>query len=280
MATVTEEDGLRAALKGRQQVMAIDPGSAAVLDSTLQGEHYFDAYCGFDPADPIVVRTPRGPLVLIARADEMLHNEANLNMEQARRHLDKGEFTAASEAATVAIGRDPTYWMAYTFRAHAYASMGMHELALEDFDRAVSLRQTDEDLLYSRGVELVTLGRNKEAMEDFDRVLSIDPDYVAAYFQRTAMFLDREHWAEAVEDLSRVLEIEEENRDALIWRAACYVQQRRYYLAIEDLDRAVELDPLDAQAYRYRAMALTELGEHVRADQDRRRAVELDPDLD
>lgn len=280
MATVTEEDGQRAALKGREQVMAIDPGSAFVLDSSLLGTHYFEAYCGFDPSDPIVIRTPRGPIVLIARADDMLHHEANLHMESARKLIDRGEYTAAVDAATVAIGRDPTYWMAYTFRAHSYLNINEHELALADFDRAISLRQTDEDLYYSRGTVLAAMGRHREAIEDFGQCLAIDPKYKDAYVQRAAANFERERVAEAIDDLTKVIELDEKDREALLWRAGAYVQQRRYYLAIEDLDRAIELDPNDAQGYFYRSLALKEIGEFTRAEQDYRRAVELDPALD
>jgi tetratricopeptide (TPR) repeat protein len=280
MATVTEEDGLRAALKGREQVMAIDPGSACVLDSSLLGMHYFDAYCGFDPSDPIVIRTPRGPIVLIARADDMLHHEANLHMESARKLIDRGEYTAAVDAATVAIGRDPTYWMAYTFRAHSYLNMNEQELSLADFDRAISLRPTDEELYYSRGMVLAALGRHREAIDDFGQCLSIDPKYKDAYVQRAAAYFERERLSEGIDDLSQVLELDENDRDALMWRAGAYVQQRRYYLAIDDLDRAIEMNPENAQAYFYRSLALKEIGEFTRAEQDYRRAVELDPALD
>lgn len=279
MATVTEEDGLRAALKGREQVMAIDPGSATVLDSSLLGTHYFDAYCGFDPSGPIVIRTPRGPVVLIARADDMLHHEANLHMETARKLMDKGEYTEAVDAASAAIGRDPTYWMAYTFRAHSYLNMNMPEPALADFDRAVSLRQTDEDLYFSRGIVLASMGRTREAIEDFTQCLAIDPEYTEAYLQRAAAFFEKDRIPEAIDDLSKLIEADQNNRDALIWRAGGYVQQKRFYLAIEDLDRAIEIDPEEGQAYFYRSVALKEIGEYEKAEQDYRRAVELDPTL-
>lgn len=279
MATVSEEEGLRAVLKGREQVMAIDPGSASVLDSSLAGTHHFEAYCGFDPSDPIVIRTPRGPIVLIARADDMLHHEANLHMEEARKLIDRGEYTAAVDACTVAIGRDPTYWMAYSFRAHSYANMGMNEPALDDFDRAISLRQTDEDLYYARGLLLAAMGRHREAIEDFSECLNIDPEYGEgdAYLQRAGAYFMRERMPEAIDDLTRVLEHDGNNREALLWRAGAYVQQRRFYLAIEDLDKAIELAPDDAQGYFYRSLAFKEIGECARAEQDYRRAVELDP---
>ena len=52
---------------------------------------------------------------------------------------------------------------------------GQYEDALNSFQKAISLKQNDQDLWNMMGIALRSLGRYNEAIECFNKSLEIDP---------------------------------------------------------------------------------------------------------
>ena len=52
---------------------------------------------------------------------------------------------------------------------------GEYHIAINSFDKAISLNQNDPDLWNLKGIALRSLGRYNEAIECFNRSLEIDP---------------------------------------------------------------------------------------------------------
>ena len=82
------------------------------------------------------------------------------------------------------------------------------------------------------------LAEHELAVDDFSRAIELDPDYADAYFSRGVLY-----WREvrnayrAIRDLTRVLELAPHRAEALFNRAMAHQMRGDHELAIADLER-------------------------------------------
>jgi len=82
------------------------------------------------------------------------------------------------------------------------------------------------------------LAEHELAVDDFSRALELDPEYADAYFSRGVLY-----WREvrnayrAIRDLTRVLELAPRRAEALFNRAMAHQMRGDHELAIADLER-------------------------------------------
>jgi tetratricopeptide (TPR) repeat protein len=131
----------------------------------------------------------------------------------------------------------------YQARAAGFSQYSQFDLALGDFDRAVSLSPTSPNALYNRAVALERKGDFDQAIRDLNEALRLEPDHPLANYERGFVFL----------------------------------MQKDYSRAIPDFDQALRTAPENAKAWRGRAQAYRAKGELAKADADQQRAAELDP---
>jgi tetratricopeptide (TPR) repeat protein len=121
--------------------------------------------------------------------------------------LKREEEQLAALAEIMAL--DPTYWLAYSSRAHHYKMKEKYELALEDYNRVIELRPGDWYALRSRSDVLFALGKHVEALEDASRAIECCEtpfnkvsmlSYRARHFSRLGQF-ERQ-----IQDLEQALE--------------------------------------------------------------------------
>jgi tetratricopeptide (TPR) repeat protein len=74
--------------------------------------------------------------------------------------------------------------VAYNNRGLAYSETGQHELAIQDFNQAISIFPSYAIAYSNRGLARENIGQMKEAIADFDQALKLNPDYAAAYNNR------------------------------------------------------------------------------------------------
>jgi tetratricopeptide (TPR) repeat protein len=82
------------------------------------------------------------------------------------------------------------------------------------------------------------LAEHELAVDDFSRAIELDPDYAEAYFSRGVLY-----WREvrnayrAIRDMTRVLELAPHRAEALFNRAMAHQMRGDHELAIADLER-------------------------------------------
>jgi tetratricopeptide (TPR) repeat protein len=86
--------------------------------------------------------------------------------------------------------------------------MGRHEMALADFDRAVTLSPRYTWAIAHRGATRLHLGHYQEALADFDRALDIEPAYTAVLACRARAYRHTGRLDEARADLERALQLD------------------------------------------------------------------------
>ena len=71
--------------------------------------------------------------------------------------------------------------MSYFNRGDTYDKLGQYQLAIEDFNKAISLKPDYANAYYNRGIAYVKLGQYQLAIEDYNKAISLKPDYANAY---------------------------------------------------------------------------------------------------
>ena len=102
---------------------------------------------------------------------------------------------------TVAIQLKSDFHEAYGGRAFSYYKSDDADLAMRDYNAAVSLY---EDHLYYNGRGVIYFERKefKEALKDFDKVIEIYPSYSYAYLNRALVCMAFNQSAEAHQNLN------------------------------------------------------------------------------
>jgi tetratricopeptide (TPR) repeat protein len=162
-------------------------------------------------------------------------------------------------------------------RGVIYARLGQPDLAIADFNRAVTLFPEYAAAYNNRGAFLVSLGAFDEAIKDFDRALVLAPGYVAALNNRAAAHAKLKRNMRAIADYTRAIRLAPGLAEPLAGRAQIYLVLNRPYAAMRDLDRALQNNARFALGYRARAQARTALEMYSEAAQDLSRAITFDP---
>jgi tetratricopeptide (TPR) repeat protein len=100
---------------------------------------------------------------------------ANRLNDEAVELMNQGKFEAAMTKLDEALEIDPNHFLATYHRALCRAERHMWDGSLQDFDRAVYLKQTEPRAHFNRGKLLWTLGRFGEARSSLQRATELDP---------------------------------------------------------------------------------------------------------
>lgn len=107
----------------------------------------------------------------------------------------------------LAISKDPYYGRAYYTKGSAYYNLGKHDLAIENFTKAIELDPAMVEAYDSRGWVYYTVNNHEAAVKDFTRAIEINPKYKKAYSSRAAAYLKMNRNEEACADLQRVCDM-------------------------------------------------------------------------
>ena len=163
--------------------------------------------------------------------------------------LKKKDHTTASSAFDRAVVEDPTNGKTWYYRAVNRMVVGDNQGALNDLDRALTLKPADVHALLRRAEVNRTLGKPERANSDLHRVLGLNADGPAA-----------EH---ALLELGR-----------LAMEADDLPTARQHY------DQLVAMAPYSAMAWCNRGIVHNALLDDEKAIADLEKASELDPTLD
>jgi tetratricopeptide (TPR) repeat protein len=103
----------------------------------------------------------------------------------------------------------------------------------------------------NRGIVRSYLNDLVGALEDYDKALSIKPDFAEAFANRGSVFIRMERYDDALVALNKALALELKKPERVYYnRAIVYEKQGMMRQAYEDLRKAVEIAPLWHQPKR------------------------------
>jgi tetratricopeptide (TPR) repeat protein len=119
-----------------------------------------------------------------------------------------GQFAEAETYWSQLIEYLPTEAALWSNRGNVRVSQNKLEVALEDYNQAVTLAPDQPDPYLNRGAALEGLGRWKEAIADYSQVLALNPEDAAAYNNRGNAQAGLGHWDAALADYQTAAELD------------------------------------------------------------------------
>ena len=99
----------------------------------------------------------------------------------------------------------------YVSLGHLHSSLAKHDLALQEFQKALAINPRDADAIRGIAGAYERMGRVQDAEESYKKAIALKPDYWDGY-NSLANFYDRQsRYAEAVNQYRRVIELTPDN---------------------------------------------------------------------
>ncbi|MBX7198045.1 MAG: tetratricopeptide repeat protein [Rhodospirillaceae bacterium] len=159
--------------------------------------------------------------------------------------------------AIIESGYEPADGLSRAFsnRGAAFRRQGDLVHAMDDYDQAVHLSDTNSRALHNRAVLYGEQQRYDLALADLDRAIALDPDYANAWNARCWTKVLMGDLSEAVGDCTQSLKLHAADAVTLASRALAYLKLKQPDQAIADYDAALKLTPQSASSLFGRGVA-------------------------
>jgi len=203
-------------------------------------------------------------LPLLARAQRLDPNRADILLYLAERYEDAGFFSGAAASYEAYLKLKPHDATARRERGFAYCRFGRSKAALPDLDWYAKQQPKDALGLFELGL-CQSLDDPEHGLQNINAALALKPDLTMAR-QVRGMVLSREgKWPEAIPDLKFVIAREPKNSRALLELGRSYLELGRTSEALELLRRTQALAPEDRAVLTQLHRALRASGQNEEA---------------
>jgi tetratricopeptide (TPR) repeat protein len=151
------------------------------------------------------------------------------------------------------------------------------QLALADFNLAVTSDPKKWKAWHNRGVSQALIGKYEAALADLTKALELDQNYVNTWFNRAEVRYELGQYEDAVSDYTEVIVRQPDDFGAFTGRGHAHFRMGEMDKALADYERAVSLDPKSPGALVNRGDTHRQLGHWGEAAADYRAAIKLDP---
>lgn len=224
------------------------------------------------------------------------------------------QFEIAESLILKAISINPNNAPAYCNLGNVFLNQAKHDLAIENYSRALALKPYYEEAFYSRGLAHQRLGNLHQAQNDYYSALQINPKHIGtltnlgntyqlqkkydeaiSWYQRAIelqlpvaepfnnrgnLYHEQKRYQEALLDFERALDINPNYPEALSNKGNSLFALKRYEEALACYNKAISLKPMYAEAYHNRANLLRELKRYEFAASDYKNALALKPNYE
>jgi tetratricopeptide (TPR) repeat protein len=161
-----------------------------------------------------------------------------------------GDYQGSVEACSQGLRLDPFDAELYLRRGIAWFYLGMHGIALEDFEDAAGIAYDDPRPELWRGLTLIELRRPLEAINAYASSIRRDRTYMLAYLNRGLAYLSTDEPRKAEFDFDHA--IRHDPQDARAWfnRGVAQARQQKFTDAVRSYEAALRLDPDDEPTRR------------------------------
>ena len=171
-----------------------------------------------------------------------------------------------------------TQALGFLLSGDANTRSGNHELAIEDYTKALELRPDYREALVNRGTGYAALRKFDDAVKDFSAAVRIGPENAPVHIKRANAYLALGKFDEAADDFGAVIRINPDNALAHVNRAQAYLRAGLLERTVADCETAFRLGRETGECHRFRGFALFMLAKHDEAIASLTTAVEMQPD--
>lgn len=203
---------------------------------------------------------------------------------------------------THAINYDPRALTPWTNRADYYQDTKQLDLALRDYEQAVTIEPEKNTLYNSWGKTLFDQGQTAAAIEKYNLGINLPNPIGETYVNRGVAYAAQSNFPQALQDINKGLELDGNNANGYLNRGLIYYSTNQLAKVIPDLtkyftmkdgtseqwyilglshrntgdatsaitayNQAIQLNPSDKRLYNSRANAYQALGNQAAAAQD------------
>lgn len=148
-------------------------------------------------------------------------------------------------------------------RGELYGLMGLHEMALADYTKAIEIDSTDGYVYAIRGDEYRLVGKYDLAVADYDRAIELDPESAHYYMQRGWVKDEFQHNPEAgLADYTSAIEMDRGLAYAYLYRGRLYEKHLKDTLRSHaDYRQVIDLDTITSSSGNVRQYGYVGLGQ-------------------
>ena len=165
-------------------------------------------------------------------------------------------------------------------RGNALIELNKHQEAVLSFDEALKLKPEDEQAWYNRGNVLKDIGKDEDAIKSFRRAVEIKPDKAEAWFNCGTILIKIERFKEAIDCLNEAVKIEPEKIEAWGNLGVAYFSDINFENAVRCFDRVLSFNPNEPMAWQNYSEALFEIANYDSATEAYMKVLELNRDVD
>ena len=211
------------------------------------------------------VLNAKGKVIGVSVAAHQDLDAQNLNFAIPSRYL-KTLLTLSKPAKPLSQVNQTISAETYFRRGYACYDLGLYDLAIVNYDKAIQLEPNDTNAYINRGIAKANLGQHFAAISDYNKAIQLKPGDAIAYSSRGTVKAELGQYSAAISDYNKAIQLKPTFADAYINRGITKAELGQYSAAISDFDKAIQLKPDEAMAYSNRGETKVELGQYSRCD--------------
>ncbi len=192
----------------------------------------------------------------------------------------QGLHTLALDDLNAALTAEPENTRVLALRGETYLQAAQPHLALQDFERLVALLPDQAWAIACRGEALRCIGDHARAIADFQHARQLDPRFAFPIARIGEIHRDCGRFPQAIEYFREAKNLDPADAWTLAHLGAAYRRNREYQESIQCLDSALKLRPRNTWTLGQRVMLNLEQGRPGEALADLDVALEVRPESD
>jgi len=173
--------------------------------------------------------------------------------------MDARNYELALEEFEKALSNDPHYVNALNGKGSALANLGKFHEAIECFDHIISLEKQNFEAWYNKASALRSLEKLDDAIGCYDMALAIKPDNVNGLYEKGNTLWDIKSYAEALQCYDRALSLNPQHPKSWLSKGVVLSILGNDVDAIGCFDKVLALDESNASAWANKGISLANL---------------------
>jgi tetratricopeptide (TPR) repeat protein len=183
-----------------------------------------------------------------------LFDEANLYAWKARAFGRLNKPDLMYKYAQLAIDKNPVAPLGYLVRGNAKANQEDYKLAIEDFDKSISLNNNYGDALVSRGYANYFLKNYEQSLDDLRLALKIAPNNTDALLKIALCLKKLGRYDDSIKALNKAISVSKDDANLYAKRGLVWFEKRNYARAISDYNKSLSLKPNVSSVFNNRGV--------------------------
>ena len=172
---------------------------------------------------------------------------------------NSGKLVEAKNIYAQILKSNPNHFNALQLSAAIATQTQQWSLALELYDKAITIDQSSAVVFYNQGNTLQNVNRFEDAVISYNKAIALKDDYVDAFCNLGNALRAIKQYSKAVEQYDKAIELNPGFVGAYVNRGLVFQELEFLEDSLASYERAIELQPDYADAYTNRGAVLREL---------------------